>query len=243
MRQLLFVALFVSGPVVAQETERDDFIRDNLIAVFYHEFGHALIDRLSLPIYGQEEDAADVASVMLMDRLYENERATEMVIATANSFNGEVILSGDEEPAYWGVHGIDEQRYYNTICVFYGGDPEAREDMITLMGLPEERAEGCADEFDQANHSWGLVLDEISEDVGTNTFQLDVRDDSAVFTSDIMAAELDALNRDFALSIPLVVIVDACGEPNAFYNLEESSITMCSEFAAHLGAVFDALEE
>ncbi|MDG2454039.1 MAG: DUF4344 domain-containing metallopeptidase, partial [Paracoccaceae bacterium] len=62
------LALVATG-VVAQD--REEFIRDNILAIFYHEFGHALIDVRDLPIFGQEEDAADVASVMLMHSLYE----------------------------------------------------------------------------------------------------------------------------------------------------------------------------
>ena len=35
----------------------------------FHEFGHALIDVLGLPIFGQEEDAADVLSALMIGEL------------------------------------------------------------------------------------------------------------------------------------------------------------------------------
>ncbi len=62
---LLSVTILCATPLAAQDEARNEFVRDNLLAVFYHELGHALIERLELPIYGQEEDAADVAAVML----------------------------------------------------------------------------------------------------------------------------------------------------------------------------------
>ena len=53
-------------------------VEANLLGIFYHELGHALIDVLNLPIFGQEEDAADVLSVFLIDALYEEDSAVDL---------------------------------------------------------------------------------------------------------------------------------------------------------------------
>ena len=66
--------------------EAEDFARSNILAIFCHEFGHALIDILDLPIYGREEDAADNAAVLLMEWLYDEATATQMVMDTADAF-------------------------------------------------------------------------------------------------------------------------------------------------------------
>ncbi len=240
---LLPLALICATPLAAQDEARNEFIRDNLLAVFYHELGHALIERLELPIYGQEEDAADVAAVMLTDRLYDNARAMEMTIAAAQGFNGEMILADGEPPAYWDSHGADEQRYFNTICIFYGGGPEEREEMITVMGLPEDRAETCEDEFNQADRSWGVVIDGLREDENEVSFSLDNRIEAAQLTQDVMATELAALNADLGLENVLPIVIDTCGEPNAFYDPVADNITMCSEFEDHLGEIYDALND
>lgn len=231
MKYPALIASLLATPVAAQDAE--EFVRDNVLAIFYHELGHALIDVLELPIFGQEEDAADVASVMLMHYLYENDVATQMVMSTAQAFSAEA----DEEHgevAFWGVHGASEQRYYNLICIFYGGDPDNREDMITVMGLPEERAETCPEEFDQADYSWGNVLADISTDDPGDSFVLDLRGDDAPVTALAMEEEVAALNADFVLPVSLPVIVEDCGEANAFYDPASREITMCTEFEGYL---------
>ena len=50
----------------ANASEEDDFVASNIISVFYHELGHAVIDMMGVPIFGQEEDAADVFSILLL---------------------------------------------------------------------------------------------------------------------------------------------------------------------------------
>lgn len=235
MKYTTFAACLLATPVVAQDAE--EFVRDNVLAIFYHELGHALIDVLELPIYGQEEDAADVASVMLMHYLYDDEVATQMVMSTAQAFSAEAAEEAGDV-AFWGVHGASEQRYYNTICIFYGGDPANREEMITVMGLPEERAETCEEEFAQADYSWGNVLADISTDEPAESFVLDVRSSDAPITALAMEEEVAALNVDFVLPVDLPVIVEACGEANAFYDPVAREITMCIEFEAYLSTLY-----
>jgi len=236
MRLVCAAAALLATPAAAQDAE--EFVRDNVLAIFYHELGHALIDVLDLPIYGQEEDAADVASVMLLHYLYDNEVATQMVMSTAKAFSAEAAEEAGQV-AFWGVHGASEQRYFNTICIFYGGDPVNREEMITVMGLPEERAETCADEFDQADYSWGNVLVDIAADDPGASFILDVRSDDAPTTALAMEEEVAALNVDFTLPVSLPVIVEDCGEANAFYDPQAQAITMCTEFETYLASLYE----
>lgn len=231
MKRLILIASLFATPAVAQDAE--EFVRDNTLAIFYHELGHALIDVLELPIFGQEEDAADVASAMLMHYLYDNEVATQMVMSTAQAFTVEAAEEAGDV-AFWGVHGASEQRYYNLLCIFYGGDPENREEMITVMGLPEERAETCPEEFDQADFSWGNVLADIATDNPADSFVLELRSDEAPITARAMEEEVAALNADFVLPVSLPVIVEACGEANAFYDPESREVTMCVEFETYL---------
>ena len=48
-------------------SEEDGFVALNLISVFYHELGHTVIDTMQVPIFGQEEDAAEAFSILLID--------------------------------------------------------------------------------------------------------------------------------------------------------------------------------
>ena len=136
MRQTVAAGLMIlAGTGQAQDASVEDFVAANLIATLYHELGHALIDQLGLPVFGQEEDAADVLSVLMIDALFEEEAAVTIALDTAFGF---ALSSEDETPVFWDVHGPDLQRYYTTLCLFYGANPDAREDVVA-----DRRGEGA----------------------------------------------------------------------------------------------------
>lgn len=208
------------------------FVESNLLGIFYHELGHALIDILGLPIFGQEEDAADVLSIFLIDAFYEEEAAVQIAYDAAFGFLGEAEVA--PEIAFWDVHGPDLQRYYNTVCIFYGANPEEREDVALELGLPEERADYCPEEYDQAAASWGDAMDEIASPKGGNSIRIgdiEVETDGGQMTVELIEAEVEALNEEFRLPHKLHVSVIACGEANAYYDPEVREIVMCTEFA------------
>ena len=198
-----------------------DFVENNLLAIFYHELGHAVIDQMQVPIFGQEEDAADALSVLLIDALYDGASAENIAYDSAALF----WFEAQNEPAYWDVHGPDEQRFFNTVCLFYGAEPDSREDFAQELGLPEERAEGCADEFDLASASWNAVLDEMADSAAL-TGKLLVE---PVSEMQVILEEVADLNKEFSWPQDIKVRLAPCGEANAFYDLGAQSITMCSE--------------
>lgn len=243
----LAALLLIYGPARAEfrysdPVEVQEYVESNLLGIFYHELGHALIDILDLPIFGQEEDAADVLSVFLLDAFWEEETAVQLAYDTAFGFLGEAEdrLAAGEEPAYWDVHGPDLQRYFNLVCVFYGANPDERDDVAYDLGLPEERAEYCPEEYDQANGSWGGVLDELLHPNGGKSIRIgdvEAKSDGANLTYDVIATEVDALNEEFRLPDRLTVSVLPCGEANAFYDPEYREIVMCTEFADYLAQI------
>jgi len=212
-----------------------DFVEANLLSIFYHELGHALIDILQLPVFGQEEDAADVASVLMLHNFYDEEAAQSLVYDTAFGFLGEAAQI--QEPAWWDTHGPDLQRYYNLVCLFYGANPDARDDLAEDLDLPIERAETCEEEFALAADSWEPIFDQLAQNAPANTI-LDATvsgdSDAAIFTENVIQIEIDALNQDFALPSPLKVTIEPCIEANAFYDLGTQEIIMCTELADHL---------
>ena len=227
------VLIWLCGAVHASERE-DAFVRSNVLAILYHEMGHALIDVLALPVFGQEEDAADVLSVLLIDAFYEEQEAADIIYDAAFGFLGE---AQENEPAYWDVHGPDLQRYYTMICLFYGANPEAREDLARELGLPDERAETCEEEFDLASDSWGPVLDDIASEGGAQSMVYAGPRDTLIGA--LMADEVAALNTDFVLPDRVDMVVEDCGEANGFYDPGIRRITICSELDGYLRALAD----
>lgn len=62
---------------------------------------------MELPVFGQEEDAADTASILLIDTIFDTEAVGD-----------DIALSDGHSP--------DLQRYYNLVCQLYRADPDIR---------------------------------------------------------------------------------------------------------------------
>lgn len=234
---LLCLSLWLSAASALAEEydETDAFVEANILGIFYHELGHALIDIEGLPIFGQEEDAADVASIFLIDALFEEKAAQDMAWHAALGFWAEAEAYGQDDIAWWDTHGPDAQRFYNTVCLFYGADPDARAEFARDLDLPEDRAETCPEEFDQANHSWGAVLDEIgARGAGNSLVFAGARGEDATLAVQILAEEVDFLNENLTLQDRLTVTVESCGEANAFYDPNTTEVIFCTEFEDHL---------
>lgn len=213
-----------------QDEETAQFVTSNVIATFYHELGHALIDVLQLPVLGKEEDAADMLASVLTHYIWDEEAATQITYDTAAAF---ALWANDPEgwdSAFADTHSLDQQRYYSLVCLFYGADPEAREAVAVDLELPEDRAVLCPDEFAQADASWSAMLEGLEPGPGTRGLVLvDTDDDDPV--GQILAAEIDDLNKTYGLPQQVTVSVESCGEANAFYMTGQYKIIMCSEYA------------
>lgn len=237
-RLALSTALALSAaPLAAQEASDAQiaFVEGNVLSIFYHEFGHALVDILQLPVLGQEEDAADILSVVLTNELWEEDMARETAWAAAASWKMTAEAAGEADAeTYADVHGLDLQRHYTHVCLFYGANPETREDFVTEFELPEGRAEGCAEEYTLAADSWGVYLDQIAEGAPGSSIVMEV--DPADSIAILMGDEVAALNQVFALPEDLGVELVSCGEENAFYDPSTKTITFCTEYVDYLWA-------
>jgi len=219
-----------------------DFIASNLIAIFYHELGHAFIDIMKLPIYGQEEDAADVLSAILVHQSFDEETAVRVAYATAFAFrrDHERNAANGDEVAYWDVHGPDLQRYFNFVCLFFGANPDARQGFAKELDLPEGRQETCEEEYRKAANSWGPVMKTLNDNGAGRTIRFLADHRADVFgklAADVIADKVSTMNAEMSLPKRLLVRVEACGTVNAFYDPKMREIIMCTEFARSLAEI------
>ena len=232
MTRLLAMLLTCTACMAQADEQTEVFVEANLLSIFYHELGHAIIDVAQLPVFGQEEDAADTASILLIDAIFDNETAIDIAYDAVLGFALEAEAA--EDVVTWSdVHGPDLQRFYNLVCLFYGADPDTRDDFAADMNLPEDRLASCPEEFDLANDSWGPVFDELAAQNGATSLRYTTHEDASV-TARVISAEVVALNEIFQLPTPVTVAAESCGEANAFYDPETRTITMCTEFETHL---------
>lgn len=133
------------------------------IATFYHETGHMAIDLYELPITGREEDVADqLAAYVLLTPGEDGTIDPESVQAVkdfAREFRGYSERSGEiGEGQLADTHSLDKTRMYNLECWVYGSDPVANADLVTDGSLPQDRADGCEDEYQKLSDAWTSLL-------------------------------------------------------------------------------------
>ena len=134
-------------------------------ATFYHETGHMAITLYNLPITGKEEDAADQLAAYILLTPGDNGKVDSESVAAVKNFARAFQASAAARTELGAadmadVHSLDQQRVYNLQCWIYGSNPQANADMVTTDGLPEERAQGCVDEWKQLEHAWSTLLDD-----------------------------------------------------------------------------------
>jgi Putative metallopeptidase len=127
-------------------------VRGPLLEVFLHEVGHALFDQLHIPILGREEDAADQFAAFFLLHLGE-QTARDTVLSVAWMYAQEAKDAEIGNADLADIHGLSGQRFYTVLCLAYGSDPELFADLVSNHNLPEDRAEGCADEYRQVAYA------------------------------------------------------------------------------------------
>lgn len=239
-KQLALATFCITTLPATADEARLGFVEANILSIFYHELGHAVIDVMDVPIFGQEEDAADVMAVLLIDWLYDEESAQSIAYDSAFGYISDPEQV--EEVAYWDLHGPDLQRYYNHVCLFYGANPDERDDVAEELGLPEERAETCPEEYDQAANSWGQIFDEI-EDLEDGTPIKLLPGGEGGIIHNVLSREIADMAQDITFPVEVNVTIEACQEANAFYDPGARQIIFCLEFVDELERIYDTTFE
>ncbi len=142
--------------VSTNKEEIDDMVFGAMTVIFFHELGHCLIDVWDLPATGREEDAVDqLAMVILLDGTPESEN---MVLSAATFF----AIAGSEQDrkdlVFWGEHSLDQQRFFDMLCLTYGSNPTKNKHLLGDNRLPVQRAERCPFEYKRVDSAWGRLL-------------------------------------------------------------------------------------
>lgn len=141
---------------IKDQAKLEDAVRGALASTFFHELGHGLVDAWKLPITGKEEDAVDQLSTLVL--INNTDKGEQMALDGALSFQLYADLMRGEAKIYWDEHSLDEQRFYDTICLIYGHAPDKYSYLIKNGTLPEERAELCLEDYPKAERAWRQLL-------------------------------------------------------------------------------------
>jgi len=141
---------------IKDKTKLDNAVRGALASTFFHELGHGLVDAWKLPITGREEDAVDQLSTLVL--INHTNNGEPMALDGAVSFRLYADLEKGQAKIYWDEHSLDEQRFYDTICLIYGHAPEKYSYLVKDGTLPAERAELCREDYPKIAASWSKLL-------------------------------------------------------------------------------------
>lgn len=141
----------------ASDQKAYDKMFDAVRFAFLHEIGHALIDVYNLPITGSEEDAADRCSSFI--NLTElGEDGVNAVLAAADAFAIESKSTSPVKRNLADEHLLQEQRFYNSLCMIYGSNATKYAYILENEYLPKERAVRCPQEYERTVDSWSNLL-------------------------------------------------------------------------------------
>ena len=127
--------------------------------VLGHEFGHALIHQLNLPLTGLEEDSADGFATFFT--VNDKDTGPNAALGAAVLFDA----LGSKKPNltledFSSDHAVVLQRVYNFLSAVVGSDPQRLQNSLVTDGyLPQVRAMLCRKEWTQLNYGWWTVLE------------------------------------------------------------------------------------
>jgi Putative metallopeptidase len=127
--------------------------------IFFHELGHGLVHLYDIPTTGREEDAVDDFSTLLMI-----EAGLIQEVAYAADFWLAIDTGVMDDSQYADEHSLNQQRFYNMLCLIYGSDPNRLDFLVSDGYLPESRAVRCPGEYAQKRKSWETLLEPWSKD-------------------------------------------------------------------------------
>jgi hypothetical protein len=129
------------------------------VFIFYYEVGHMLIHELDLPIVGKEEDVADQFSAYF---LLSSDPSEDKSLSGAIMLSAAKVFARQSTPPKKGdfidEHALNQQRYYNIVCMVYGASPEKYSGLVTKLNYPESRLNGCRQESAFMFRNWGRLL-------------------------------------------------------------------------------------
>ena len=139
------------------EVTREDAIVGPFIQVVLHEVAHAVFDILQIPLFGREEDAADQLAAFIMLQ-FGKDVARRTLTGTAHLYRRDAEANAPTEDDFSDVHGTAAQRFYNTLCIAYGGDPNTFNDFVQRKILPKFRADACGREYRQVLYAFRKLI-------------------------------------------------------------------------------------
>ena len=127
---------------------------------FLHEMGHAIVDKLKIPITGKEENAVDeLAMVILMSDT--SDATYYAAIEGAMQFYRDALEEDLRKYPYYDTHAPSIERYYDMLSIIVGANPESAKEYVgkkDKFKLHPDRAETAEADYEQKLANWKKLL-------------------------------------------------------------------------------------
>jgi len=133
---------------------RQEAIVGGFLGIIIHELGHSVSDIFNLPVLGREEDSADQIAGFVMQQFGPDVARIAIKGIAYAWYQG---FGAGGTPVYWDVHSTPAQRFYNFLCIGYGGNPQLFQDLADKF-LPKDRVGNCKHEYDQVRNAFVKTL-------------------------------------------------------------------------------------
>jgi len=159
---------------------REDAIVGAFVQAVLHEMSHAIFDVLKVPVWGREDDAADKLAGFLMLQ-FGKEVARRTLNGAAYFFEAsDRTWTGSD---FSDTRGTEAQRFYNYLCMAYGGDQNTFKDFVEVEDgagsrvvrpkgpartdlLPARRVPWCVKEYNELRWAFNtLIMPHVDQDL------------------------------------------------------------------------------
>lgn len=133
---------------------------DTILHTLLHEAGHAYIADQNIPILGKEEDAVDNFAALMMIEYVEDGQDAAVSAADMFAFESEDRPDYYDFGEYIDEHSFDLQRYFSTLCLVYGSNPEKHQDLLDEVenDYLTDRKDFCVYQYQAVTQSWHSYL-------------------------------------------------------------------------------------
>lgn len=217
------------------------YVLGNTVNTLFHEYGHGLVSELGLPIVAKEEDAVDNLANIIMVSKTTDPALDRMLRAVADDYfaSGQFSEDNGAEATPWDEHSPDKARAYDVICTLVGADPETYKEAADNAGMPAERQEACAGEYETKLEAWDKLLGPYYLKDGEKNKKVAVsygkpNKDAAVMAdlvkqSGIMQVVTDEITAMVKLPNDISAAAESCDEENAYWSPDDRKLTLCYE--------------
>jgi Putative metallopeptidase len=148
----------------------EDALVSQVYYVFLHEAGHAMFDRLAIPVFGNEESAADQFATYMLLQMGRDD-ARQLILGATYTFRAFMNPAETTEATvgFSDIHGTPAQRFFNLLCIGYGARPDVFGDLVERGLLPKSRAQDCP--FEYGALAWAydhLILPHVDLELARN---------------------------------------------------------------------------